>query len=266
MQHDTTTRHSSKTTATAPDRLVATIFTAPITVIAILMLLFLYACASEPQSDPAKQKEAWLAVAYGPHKNQSSSSKLTQLPASTEFRQQILKGQVTNRMSLDDAFAALRMQPYGTEPQQAVYWCDSHRVTACSNRCLDCEAMLFGQHNIVFLQGNGRNITVNDSYPKRFEDYRATVDSNALQFAEQIHQRQIVPGMSAGVVQMIINQLNFHTEYFCGTNGQPQTRSCLGRCDLCKVTITNRSGNLGAQTIFLETHANQQTVTNVLTQ
>lgn len=251
----------------APIRLIATVAGRRFFFATILLgvLLMLGACASQPQPSSGNTKEAWLGKNFSSHAK-ASGAPLTQLPSDTRFRRQILAGQVSNRMTLDDAFAALRMQPYGTQPQQAAYWCENKRVTACSNRCLSCEATLFGQHNIVFLRGSGRNVTVRDMYPKRFEDYRATVDGSALRYAEQIHQHEIVPGMPAGIVQMIINQQHYKADYFCASSPQASSNSCLGRCNLCKIVLTGRSASEGRQSIFLDIKSGQQIVTNVLTQ
>lgn len=249
----------------ADARLLTTRF---ITVTALIsaLTIIISACASNETPAAGKGKEAWLEHSFPASPAGSKPSSLIQMPAATQFRQQILQGQARKRMTLEDAFATLRMQPYGTQPQQAVYWCDASRVNACSSACIKCQATLFGQNSIVFLEGPGNKLAVNDFYPKRFEDFRATVDASAIRFAEQIYQRRIVPGMSAGLVQMIINQEHYQTRYYCDTQPQPDTRSCLGRCGLCKVDITGRSSAQAVQSIFLETHAGQQTVANVLAQ
>ena len=264
LQHTPGIQHSAVQSSRAYARLLTTKHTLALACITALALI-ISACASDRQADAGKQKQAWLDKTYAPHSTGKQST-LVQLPAATRFRQQILQGHVGNGMTLADAFATLRMQPYGTQPQQAVYWCDATRVNACSTGCIKCEAVLFGQHSIVFLQGSGNQPLVNDVYPKRFEDYRAAVDSSAIHFADQIYQRNIVRGMPAGLVQMIINQQHYQAQYYCGTSGQPDVQSCLGRCTLCKVVITGRSGNRGTQSIFLETHAGQQTVANILSQ
>ena len=227
--------------------------------------LMISACASPEKPATSKDKDAWLAQSFSTPATGKRSS-LTQMPAPTQFRQQILQGQVSNRMTLQDAFATLRMQPYGTQPQLAVYWCDATQVGACSAQCIKCEATLFGQHSIVFLKGMGSDLTVSDYYPKRFEDFHATVDASAVQFARQIYQHDIVHGMPAGVVQMIINQEHYQTRYYCDTEPQPDSRSCLGRCGLCKAVITDRSSAQAVRSVFLETHNGQQTVANIVTQ
>jgi hypothetical protein len=248
------------------DRLYSTASTTPVyAALFTALVLMITACATHENTAASKDKETWLAQNFSTPPSGKRSS-LTQMPAPTRFRQQILQGQVSNGMNLQDTFATLRMQPYGTQTPLAVYWCDATQVGACSTQCRQCEATLFGQHSIVFLKGMGNNLTVNDYYPKRFEDFRATVDAGAVKFADQIHRHEIVPGMPAGVVQMIINQEHYQTDYYCDTNSQSDSQSCLGRCNLCKIVITGRSSAQSIRSIFLETHNGQQTVTNIVTQ
>lgn len=230
-----------------------------------LIGLLLAACASQDTTNDQSAKDEWLKQSYAPPAANSKSSSLIELPKNQRYREAMLSGKIQRGMYLDEALATLRAKPYGTHEQVATYWCEATPVAECDVQCINCEALLFGQHQIVMMEGYGLQITVTDYYPKRFEDYRASVDQSAVRFAQAIYERNIVPGMPAGLVQMLINLQGNQVNYFCNDSVEPSTESCLGRCDECRLEITPRSNAQSHKIIRLETHAGQQSVSEILT-
>ena len=225
--------------------------------------VLLSACASEEPRSEFEKKDDWLKKSYTATPANAKPSQLVNLPDSPRFRDSIIQGKIQNGMTLLEALATIRARPYGTLDQKSAFWCDGAQVPQCSNRCNNCEAMLFGQNQIVMLKGFANQPNVTDFYPKRFSDFRAGVDPSAFHFAQQIYQREIVPGMSAGIVQMLINLDGYQADYFCDGLATPTVESCLGRCNRCSVRLTPRSFSAGKSTVHLETLGTQQSVTRI---
>ena len=228
-----------------------------------LLCALLLACSSQEKLSEHAQKDAWLKKSYTAAPSSTKLSKLVNIPDSPRFREEILQGKVQRGMTLDESLASIRATPYGTLDQKSAFWCDATPVPQCHNRCTTCEALLFGENQIVMLKGFGHQLTVTDFYPKRFADFRAGVDSSALHFSQQIYQRRIVPGMSAGIVQMLINLDGYRADYFCDGQTTPRVESCLGSCNRCSVSLTPRSLSANKTTVHLETLGTSQSVTRV---
>lgn len=235
--------------------------------LSIMVSLMLISCASQETNTAQDNKDKWLEQSFTaatPAQASKKQSDLIRLPDSPRFRNAILSGQVQRGMSLDETQATLRAKPYGTRDRSTVYWCEQQPVSECTSQCVKCEAYVFGDHHVVMLEGFGRQVTVTDFYPQGFANFRATVDPSARRFAQSLYERKIVPGMSAGLVQMLVNLQGYTAEYFCDAAAQGSSESCLGRCNECRVEITPRSDAEKQLIIRLETHAGQQSVSEIL--
>lgn len=239
-------------------------FTRRIYIICITLMLVLAGCASEVPIEDKASKDNWIKKSYGEKKAPGKTSTLIKLPGSLRFRDHILKGKLAHGMNFQDALATLRMKPYGTREQKTVFWCDATRIQRCSDQCVKCEAMLFGENHIAMLEGFGKQFNVNNFYPAKFSDFYADVNEMSMEFADQIYRREIHHGMPGGVVQMIINLAGHQTTWYCDKDPQPATGSCIGQCETCRADITPRSSGQKHQSVYLTTQNNQQTVTDII--